>query len=107
MALLMCYIPQPHHHLLLCNWYTSPIFSSVGGALLPTGLCKIWLSITIFSLGFIPPCSILSSSSNIKTAAANHPILQKEADELLAKEATETIIWWCWFLFQCVCCSYA
>ena len=36
---------------------------------------------------------------NVKAAAAHHPVIQKEVDELLAKGAIEPSSRWCWFLF--------
>ena len=45
--------------------YTFPFFIN-GDALLPTGLCFIWFRLTIFSLGHIFPCSIISGSSMLR-----------------------------------------
>ena len=36
---------------------------------------------------------------NVKAAAAHHPVIQKEVDELLAKGAIEPSSGGCWFLF--------
>ena len=43
---------------------------------------------------------------NVKVAAAHHPVIQKEVDELLAKGATEPFLGG-WFLLQCVCGTLA
>ena len=49
----------------------------------------IWLKVTIFSFGAILHYSIISNGFNNK-AATDHPsVIQKEADELLAKGAFE------------------
>ena len=77
-ALLMCQSPQPHH--LHLHFFRSVCFSSSlinGEALHLTGLYLIWFGLTIFSSCPILPC--------VKMAAAHHPIIQKEVDELLAK----------------------
>ena len=34
---------------------------------------------------------------NVKVAAAHHPVIQMEVDELLAKRANITLLSWCWF----------
>ena len=47
----------------------------------------VW--VTIFSLGPLLPCSITSQQFNVKVAAAHHPVIQKEVDELLAKGVIE------------------
>ena len=58
-------------------------------ALHPTGLCLIWFGATIFSLDPVLPCSVTFWHFNVKAAAAHHPVIQKEVDELLAKGAIE------------------
>ena len=60
-----------------------------GEALHPTGLCLIWFRATIFSLDPILHGLPDLQHFNVKAAAAHHPIIQKEVDELLAKGAIE------------------
>ena len=91
LALLMCHSPQPPHHphLQICRLVCFPIFGINGAALLPKGLCLIWFRVTIFSLRSCPPLFCNFQLFNVKAAAAHHPIIQKEVDELLAKGAIE------------------
>ena len=65
------------------------IFWINGEALPLTGLCLISFRDTIFSLGSFLPCSINFWQFNVKAAAAHHPIIQKEMDELHSKGVIE------------------
>ena len=89
LALQMCHSPlHPHYlHLQFFRLVCFSNFSINGEALHLTGLCLIWFGITIFSLG--SPLFFKFLQFNVKAAAAHHPIIQKEVDELLAKGAVE------------------
>ena len=66
-------------------------FLITGEALLLTGMCLIWYRLTIFSLErSCPPLFCNFWQFNVKVAAAHHPIIQKEVDELLSKEVIES-----------------
>ena len=69
MAFLMCCILQLHSHDLqqLCRLVHFPNFWISGGALLPIGLCSIWLKVTIFSLGNIVHYSIILNCLTIES----------------------------------------
>ena len=64
-------------------------FSINGEALHLTGLCLIWLGVTIFS--FSPSLSLFGNFQqfNVKVATIHHCIIQMEMDELLAKGVIE------------------
>ena len=86
----MCHGPQPHHlHLQFSKLICFSNFLISGETLHLTGLCLIWFGFTIFSFGPVLPCSITSSSFNVKAATTHHPIIQKEVDDLLAKGVNE------------------
>ena len=94
LALLICHSPPPLHppHHLHLQHFSLVCFSNFlisGEVLHPTGLCLIWFGATIFSLDPILPCSHDFQPFNVKAAAAHHPVIQKEVDELLAKGAIE------------------
>ena len=62
------------------------------GALLPIGLCLIWLKATIFFLGkegFIHGLHCNFHWLNIKAILAHDPVIQKEVWEHLAKGAVQ------------------
>ena len=89
----MCQSPQllqPPHHLHLQH-FRLVCFSNFlinEEVLHPTGLCLIWFEVTIFSLGPVLLCFNFWCF-NVKVAAAHHPVIQKEVDELLANGAME------------------
>ena len=90
----MCHSPPPLHppHRLHLHYFRLVCFSNFlinGEALHPTGLCLIWLGATIFSLDPHPPLFHNFQHINVNAAAAHHPVIQKEVDELLAKGAIE------------------
>ena len=58
-------------------------------SIFPTGLCFVWLRVTIFSLGLILPCSVMSSGLLLWQS--------------LAKETIEPFCSGAGFYFQCVC----
>ena len=65
---LMCYhlhLYQNHFHLL-CRSVTLPKFFISGKALLPIGLCWIWLKVTIFSIGTTSHYSVISKSLTLR-----------------------------------------
>ena len=81
----MCHSPPPLHFRLVC--FSNFLIN--GEALHPTGLCLIWFGATIFSLDPVLPLFCNFWHFNVKVAAAHHPVIQKEVDELLAKGAIE------------------
>ena len=90
----MCQSPQPlqppHHlHLQCFGLVCFSNFLINGEALHPTGLCLMWLGVTIFSLDPVLPLFRDFWHFDVKAAAAHHPVIQKEVDELLAKGAIE------------------
>ena len=90
----MCHSPPPLHppHHVHLKHFRLVCFSNFlinGEALHPTGLCLIWFGATIFSLDPILPLFHDFWHFNVKAAAAHHPVIQKEVNELLAKGAIE------------------
>ena len=90
----MCQSPPPLHppHHLHLQHFRLVCFSNFlinGKALHPAGLCLIWFRATISSLDSILPLFCDFWHFNVKAAAAHHPVIQKEVDELLAKGAIE------------------
>ena len=64
-----------------------------GGALLPTHLCLIFLRVTIFSLGLIIPCSILSHCSILRHLQfiIHYP---EGSGWAICRGSDRTIFWW-------------
>ena len=59
-------------------------------ALPPIGFCLIWCGVTIFIVGVVHlPLFHIFEWFNIKATPPHYSIIQKEVDELLAKDATE------------------
>ena len=90
----MCQRPQPlhppHHlHLQLFRLVCFSNFLINREALHPTGLCLIWFGGHHLQLRSHPPLFHDFQHFNVKATAAHHPVIQKEADELLAKGAIE------------------
>ena len=86
---LHLFIPPHHLHLQHLKLVCFSNFLINGEALHPTGLCLKWFWATIFSFRSHPPLFCDFWHFNVKVAAAHHPVIQKEVDELLAKGAIE------------------
>ena len=83
----MCNNPQLHHFLLLFRLVHFPSFDINGrGALLPTGLCLIWLRVIIFHLDLVLPCSIVSSGSILRQLQVIIPLSRKTWTSFLLRE---------------------
>ena len=103
-ALLMCQSPQPLHppphlHLQLFRLVCFSIFLINGEALHPTGLCLNMVQGHHLQFRCHPLLFCDFWHFNVKAAAAHHPVIQKEVDELLAKGSNRTLLRWHWFLF--------
>ena len=81
--------PPPHLHLHHFRLVCFSNFLINGEALHPTGLCLIWFWGHHLQLRSHPPLFCDFWHFNVKAAAAHHPVIQKEVDELLAKGAIE------------------
>ena len=67
------------------------LFNSLinGEVLHPTGLCLIWFGVTNLQLRSHPPLFHDFWHFNVKAAAAHHPVIQREVDELLSERGLE------------------
>ena len=94
LALLMCHSPPPLHppHHLHLQCFRLVCFSNClinGEALHATCLCLILVWGHHLQLRSHPLLFHDFWHFNVKAAAAHHPVIQKEVDELLAKGAIE------------------
>ena len=93
-ALLMCHSPPPlhppsHPHLQHFRLVCFSNFLINGEALHPTALCFNMVRGHHLQLRSHPPLFCDFWHLNVKAAPADHPVIQKEVDELLAKGAIE------------------
>ena len=87
----MCHIPQPSHHpcLWLCRLVCFPHLLDQWRSIASNRfvLSMVWGH--YLQLSSCPPLFCNFQLFNVKEAAAHHPIIQKEVDELLAMGVIE------------------
>ena len=88
---LMCYSLQLHQHYvhLLCRLVHFQKFWIKGEALPSVGLYLIWLQVPHLQLRWHTLFFHNFKLFNTKAAMAHHPIIQKDVDELLARDAID------------------